>query len=298
MHLTKNELDLLAQKAVSAARSAGAIISQYSKKSVSVQKKTGGESPASQVVTKVDYLCQEAILKILLPTCEQFDLALLTEESEDNKKRLEKDYFWCIDPLDGTLPFIESTPGYAVSIALVSCSGSAVIGVVFDPVKQILYHAVQGKGAFLNNKPWQLLSTAITQSSVLTIVSDRSFLQLDYYTQLMTELENIALQSGFSTIKTIQYGGAVMNACWVLENSPACYFKFPKEQQGGGSLWDYAATVCIFNELGGIVADIYGRPLDLNRSDSCFMNHRGIYYAYGCDIDKQILEIYNILINS
>ncbi len=298
MLLKNNDLILLAEKAISAARSAGLIISQYSKIPVSVEKKTGGESPASQVVTKVDYLCQEAILKILLPTCEQFDLALLTEESEDNKKRLEKDYFWCIDPLDGTLPFIESTPGYAVSIALVSSSGVPFIGIVYDPLKQTLYHAIKGLGAFYNNNSWQLTSSSMVQSKLLTIVSDRSFLQQDYYTQLMVELEFIAFQAGFSAINTIQYGAAVMNACWVLENRPACYFKFPKKQKGGGSLWDYAATACIFKELGAVVSDIYGRPLELNRRDSCFMNHRGIYYASGCDMGKQILLVYNKFLNT
>ena len=70
-----------------------------------------------------------------------------------------------------------------------------------------------------------------------------------------------------------------MNACWVLENQPACYFKFPKSQEGGGSLWDFAATACLFHELDAIATDFYGQLLDLNRVESTFMNHRGVLFT-------------------
>jgi len=65
----------------------------------------------------------------------------------------------------------------------------------------------------------------------------------------------------------------------VLENPPGCYFKFPKPQQGGGSLWDFAASAAIFNACGAVACDFYGQPLALNRADSTFMNHRGVLFA-------------------
>ncbi len=291
MLLSENDCELLLKQAISAAYQAGDIIHQYSRqaahKTLSIQNKIGGDSQASQVVTEVDYLCQEAILNILLPTCKTWNLALLTEEYEDDKKRLEKDYFWCIDPLDGTLPFIESSAGYAVSIALVSRSGIPILGVVYDPVKQTLYYACKDSGAFRNNTSWQLMS----EKKPLTIITDRSFLQYDYYQNIMAQLDAIASELGFSGLHTIHFGGAVMNACWVLENAPACYFKFPKKQDGGGSLWDYAATACLFNEIGAVVSDINANPLELNRVDSCFMNHKGIVYASHTNIAEQIRKI-------
>ena len=51
---------------------------------------------------------------------------VLTEETEDDGGRLRADYFWCVDPLDGTLPFIEGRPGSAVSIALIARDGTPV----------------------------------------------------------------------------------------------------------------------------------------------------------------------------
>jgi fructose-1,6-bisphosphatase/inositol monophosphatase family enzyme len=62
---------------------------------------------------------QAAVLEVLAPTFKAYDLGLLTEELADDGSRFEKDYFWSIDPLDGTLPFTQGKPGYAVSIALV-----------------------------------------------------------------------------------------------------------------------------------------------------------------------------------
>ena len=295
MILSTGDLLSLTDTAITAARQAGAILTHYPQGEIAVQNKIGGESLASQVLTEVDLLCQEVILKTLLPTCQSFDLALLSEESIDDKKRLEKDYFWSIDPLDGTLAFIESTSGYAVSIALVSRTGEALIGVIYDPIKQTLYHAVRGLGAFRNKQAWRIEKLSFPASTSLTIVSDRSFLQQSYYTRVMSELEGFALESGFDGLQSIQHGGAAMNSCWVLENSPACYFKFPKSKNGGGSLWDYAASTCIFSETGAYVSNIHGQALELNRADSCFMNHQGILYASTPDIAQKVREIYRMI---
>ena len=68
--------------------------------------------------------------------------------------------------------------------------------------------------------------------------------------QIIEELNRLTDELGLSGIDVIKHGGAAMNAMWVIENSPALYFKFPKESDGGGSLWDYSATAVIFKEMG------------------------------------------------
>ncbi len=295
MKLSSSNLFLLSQCAISAAYQAGQIISNYSDRSVTVKKKQGGNTLASQVVTEVDHLSQDCILQTLLPTCEMFDLALLSEEIPDNRERLEKDYFWCIDPLDGTLPFIQSTPGYSVSIALVARDGSPVIGVIYDPVEKTLYHAIKGRGAFRNGESLTLKLTSATSEQALTWVADQSFEQHPLFSTVMMELENIANQIGYAGLTTLLQGGAAMNACWVLEKQPACYFKFPKSLPGGGSLWDFAATACIFQETGAFVSDINGNLLDLNRQESTFMNHQGAIYSSHALLTERIIELYDKL---
>ena len=82
-----------------------------------------------------------------------------------------------------------------------------------------------------------------------------------------------------------------MNAMHALENRPGCHLKLPKPEAGGGSLWDYAATACIFEEAGAVVTDMFGNPLDLNREDSTFMNHRGVLYANDAGLATKIREL-------
>ena len=107
------DLDQLLATALEAAKSAAAMIARS--RPTTVQRKVGGESLASQVLTDIDEQSQQIILDILAPSIERFDLGLLTEERDDDRSRFEKACFWCIDPLDGTLPFIDNIPGYAVS---------------------------------------------------------------------------------------------------------------------------------------------------------------------------------------
>jgi myo-inositol-1(or 4)-monophosphatase len=252
MKLTTIDLQALCEVAIKAAKQAGEMIQSYASREIIVKDKTSGSSPASQIVTEVDFLSQEIILKHIQPCCEQYDLGLLIEESEDDLSRFEKDYFWCVDPLDGTLPFVQGKPGYAVSIALVSLEGSACIGVIYDPLSQTMYHAIKGLAAFRNEKIWDWKP---------------------------------GVHEAYEVLKE---GAAVMNACWVLENSPAGFVKKPKAQEGGGCLWDYAASACLFEVLGAKVSDSHGDMLDLNSRESLFMNAKGVLYASHPEITKEL----------
>ena len=277
----------LTKQAVQAAREAGELIRSYQDREVDVLHKEGGDTYASQVVTEVDRKAQDAILHILGPSCEEFDLAVLTEENEDDGSRFEKKFFWCIDPMDGTLPFIRKEPGYSVSIALVARDGSPQIGVVYDPVYDVLWQATKGQGVRRNGEPWTLDAS----SKELTFTYDRSFTDRPERDRVLQELADYAQSLGLKKLVAAQFGGAVINACHALEAAPGCHFKFAKPQEGGGSLWDYAATACLFEEAGAVVSDVHGEPLDLNRSDSTFMNHRGAVYATDQDLAERIRKI-------
>ena len=277
----------LTNHAVQAALDAGELIRSYQDREVEVLHKEGGDTYASQVVTEVDRKAQDAILKILGPSCEKYEIALLTEESEDDGSRFEKECFWCIDPMDGTLPFIRGEPGYSVSIALVARDGSPMIGVVFDPVHDVLWQATKGQGVRRNREPWTLDAS----SQELTFTYDRSFKDHSERDRVLRELEGYAYSIGLKKLAFTQFGGAVINACHALESAPGCHFKFAKPQEGGGSLWDYAATACLYEEAGAVVGDVHGAPLDLNRPDSTFMNHRGAVYATDEDLAQCIRRI-------
>ena len=293
MKLSTADLLILSELAITAAYQAGEIISKANIRSIEVNTKTGGSSLASTVVTEVDLLCQDIILQTLATSCKTYALAILTEEMPDSLERLQKDFFWCIDPLDGTLPFIESISGYAVSIALVSRQGIPYLGIIYDPLGKTLYHAMKNHGVFKNNQNWTLPSSAKSQD--FFFINDRSFKQHHLFEPVLTAMKRIITQLGYNQLNTILHGGAAMNACWGLENSPACYFKFPKQGNGGGSLWDYAASACIYTEIGAFVSDIFGNPLALNRPNSTFMNQKGVLFCSDKAIAEQIIYLFSQL---
>jgi len=270
-------MDLVELKniAVKAALAAGKVIKKYLNDDVLVEKKKGGASYASQVVTAVDRECEAAIFSHLRPTCEQFDLALLSEETEDDGSRFKKDFFWCIDPLDGTLAFINKQPGFSVSLALVAQDGTPHIGVVYNPNTDALYWAIKGKGAYKNGRPWLIN----VPNNHLTYLTDRQLRDTPRANEIERFLNKKIADLSLHGRQEIAGAGAVLNSILVLENGPACMLKLPKEEKGGGSIWDFAATACIYHALGLPATNFEGGRLDLNRKDSTFMNHEGVFFA-------------------
>lgn len=269
------ELIQLSETAIKAVLSAGKIIQKYmGSPDLVVKQKQAGSSYAAQVVTKVDKECEEVIISNLLPSCMAFDLALLSEETTDDGSRFEKDFFWCIDPMDGTLAFINKQPGFSVSIALVAKDGTPHIGVVFDPSTNTLYHAVKGKGVFKNRTPWKIENT----NNHLTYVTDRKLKDTPQVDRIKKLLHEEANKLNLIGVKEISGAGSVLNAMLVLDNGPACMLKLPKKEIGGGSIWDFAATACIFEELGLYATNFEGGSLDLNQKNGTFMNRQGVFY--------------------
>ena len=285
----KMDLFALCQLAIQAALQAGKIIDDYRGQNIKVEHKTKGISLASQVVTEVDHKAQQAIIKILKPTLAQYDLALLAEESADDGMRLQKQAFWCIDPMDGTLAFIKNVAGFSVSIALVAKNGEPLIGVVYDPVKKDIYHAIKGAGAFKNNQPINL--PALNPDLPLVLCADISFKEHSHLKQTQQGMEKISAELGLAGAVIDYRIGAVLNAICTLSNPNNCYFKYARSENSGGNIWDYAATACLFNETKAIACDIYGKPMDLNRTDSSFMNHRGLIYSTVPKLAEKIIEL-------
>ncbi|MCB1774954.1 MAG: inositol monophosphatase [Gammaproteobacteria bacterium] len=291
--LTNAVLHDLADIAEQAARSAGEIIVACRQEDIVPQHKQVGDSVASQVVTEVDYLAEDAIRTFLQPTCDTYGLALLTEETADDGRRHDRPAFWCVDPLDGTQSFVDGTAGYAVSIALVARDATPLIGIVVDPVEAVTYRAVRGEGASRNGAP--LAMPVLDPRQPLSLQADSSFRQHHWRQATESRLSGIAERLGMPG-STVEYRtGAVMNACRVLENANRCYFKYPRAGAAGGSLWDYAATACLFNEVRAFASDLMNGQLDLNREDSTFMNHRGVLFASEQRIAEGILALYTEL---
>ncbi|MTI39542.1 3'(2'),5'-bisphosphate nucleotidase CysQ family protein [Fulvivirga lutimaris] len=287
MTLSKQDLRTLCEIAKTTAIEAGIHIQSLFDEHYDKGMKKGVDSIAAQVVTEVDIKAQEIILEGLKSTIKQYDLGVLTEEAVDDQSRLEKDYFWCIDPMDGTLPFTEGRTGYAVSIALITKVGNPVIGVVYIPDLDECYSSVKGMGVLLNDKP--LIRNNGNSEDTLHVFIDTSLKKESYFESLT---DNINEWFDKKYVQTLYHNGfgAVCNAIGVMNSISGCYFKLPKEKQGGGSIWDFAATHLFFEELSLCVSNGAGNILNLNNANSTFMNEVGIIFATDEALSSFLIE--------
>lgn len=273
MKLTKKELSDLCKTAEQAALKAGALIQSALGKKQKKRIKSTGSSIASQLVTETDLASQECILSLLPSSIRDYNIGLLTEESQDNGSRFSNDFFWCIDPLDGTLPFTEKREGYAVAIALLQRCGTPLIGIAYDPYKSELYSAIRGEGVRRNGLPLSL-----PKSNTVVFVSDSSIRNSKHYPQVLDEWNERAKKANLRFKESPHSFGAVKSVLTLIEAGGGTFSKAPKKTDGCGSIWDYAATTCIARELGFKVTAYNGSTLDLNSSETTFMNRQGISY--------------------
>ena len=133
--------------AIKAARRGAAVINRAS---FDLDRVTVTEKKHNDFVTDVDQAAEAAIIDVLRKAYP--DHAFLAEESGASANlHDENENVWIIDPLDGTTNFIHGFPQYCVSLALQQ-RGQVTQAVVFDPVRNELFTATKGAGAYLNDK--------------------------------------------------------------------------------------------------------------------------------------------------
>ncbi|WP_317057044.1 inositol monophosphatase family protein [Roseovarius rhodophyticola] len=136
------DLDLL----IEAAQAAGDVARQYTGPAAKVWDKPEGAGPVTEADLAVNRVLEDT-LRAARP-----DYGWLSEESEDDEDRLDRERVFIVDPIDGTRSFIEGSKTWAHSIALVE-QGKVVAGVIYLPMRDKLYAAARGLGATLNSAP-------------------------------------------------------------------------------------------------------------------------------------------------
>jgi fructose-1,6-bisphosphatase/inositol monophosphatase family enzyme len=269
----------LVDSAKGACLEAGKIaMASFKSKDLLVKQKDGGSSLASQVVTEVDIRCQEAILNYLSPTIEKYELGFLGEETPEDQSRLHAEYFWCVDPLDGTLPYSQGKPGFSHSIALVGKNGETLIAAVYDPIEDKFYHAIKGRGCFINGQRFHIPGS-MPESDLVTIFADESLKKIDDFDRLD---QNCRIIFG---------EGAVKKIINVMKTPNSCYFKLPKNQKGGCALWDLAAASLILSESGGITTAYNDKPINYNNPEHLYLNSYGFFVCHDKTVREKIVTI-------
>jgi myo-inositol-1(or 4)-monophosphatase len=155
----------------------------------------------------------------------------------------DKDNIWIIDPLDGTTNFLHGIPHWAISIAL-QRKGEVIAGVVYDPVKNELFHAEKGASAFMRRKRLRVSGRSDLDSAVVaTGAPRRSKPQKE---QFMKEY-NAAL----NVIPALRrFGAAALDLAYVAAGRYDAYWERDLKQ------WDIAAGMLILKESGGFYTDL------------------------------------------
>lgn len=227
--------------AKTAARNAGGLIMSYYCQDKPVFQK----SNPRDLVTEIDGNAESIIKSVFYK--EFPDIGMFGEE-DGNVLLPETESLWIVDPLDGTSNYVQNLPFFAVSIAL-AVKGVIELAVVYDPVRDEMFTALKGSGAWLNDKP---IRTDTADCLSDAIISTRT-----PYNFVSGKVENIeAYAACASRCRSMRnLGAAALELAWVASGRLSAYWE--REL----NLWDWSAGALLVAEAGGKVTDLLGCAL-------------------------------------
>jgi myo-inositol-1(or 4)-monophosphatase len=218
------------------AREGGSLLLSYFGR-VSVEYK--GEV---DLVTQADRSSEELIVERIRKQWPDHDLV----GEEGSRRETGSDFRWYIDPLDGTTNFAHGYPVFCVSLAL-EHKGQRIAGVIYDPCRDEMFAAAQGRGATLNGRAIHVSKTArLAESLIATGFPSHKRHKnpnIHFYHQLTLRSHGVR-----------RAGSAALDLCYVACGRFDAFWEFNLNP------WDTAAGVLIVGEAGGKVTDFSGGP--------------------------------------
>lgn len=216
---------------VTIARRAGEVIMEVYAKDFSVDYKEDN-SPLTEADQRANEIIVEGLNRL------NAKLPILSEEGKmiDYEDRKGWDYFWMVDPLDGTKEFVKKNGEFTVNIALIH-NKTPILGVVYAPALNEMYWAKMGEGAFKNGVSLPLQENQ-NPEKILRVVASKSHLSPEtqtYIDELAKNTESIECVSKGSSLKL----------CMVAEGSADVYPRLAPTME-----WDTAAADAIVRESG------------------------------------------------
>lgn len=244
---SKDVLDTIKELSVEAGKE---ILKLY-KKGIPIEYKED-QSPVTEADKNANDIIINALIKTFMGT------GILAEESVDDLSRLNKEYCFLVDPLDGTKEFIRENDEFTVNIALTKC-GKPIGGVIYVPVYNELYYGWEGQGAYslINGHEKQLhVSQRIGN---IRLAKSRT-----HHTPELDRLINA------NDIADVIVAGSAYKGCLLARGDVEAYYRFGRTME-----WDTAAMEIIVTEAGGIFSGMNGKPLAYNKENP--ENPQGFY---------------------
>ncbi|MCR9221427.1 MAG: inositol monophosphatase [Alphaproteobacteria bacterium] len=189
------------------------------------------------------------------------DYSLLMEESGGHEGK-DPDRRFIVDPLDGTTNFLHGLPHWAVSVGYEE-RGELVAGVIFDPIKDELFWAERGKGAYLNDRRIRVSGRRrLSDAVVATGIPHLGIQEGEGQAQFLRRLEKAMA----SCAGVRRWGTASLDLAYVAAGRYDAFW------ERGLSAWDVAAGVVIVREAGGFALDSKGKTFKLDAPDILAVN--------------------------
>ena len=239
-------------------------VMEYYKNGFDVEIKSDN-SPVTDADKQSDLIIK-SFLKEKYPT-----YAFLTEESNDDKARLNEKYVFIIDPLDGTKDFVAKDDMFAINIALVE-EHTPVVGVVGIPAQNKIYFAIKDYGSYLleNDAIKRIYASDRTDN---LIMSCSVFHSGKTDQEIFDKFQNRILKK--------HPLGSALKSCLIAEGKVDCCFS----SSGNTKEWDTCAPQIIVEESGGHFTTFYGDKITYNRED---VYNRNGYAAYNASTENNL----------
>lgn len=229
-----------------AVRIGGALMKSRTGTRMTVQFKTSW----SDLVTEVDTAVEQAVRQAIFARFP--DHGFLGEEGGGD---WEKEYTWVLDPVDGTTNFAHTLPNFVCSLACYR-GQEGLVGAVYDPMRDELFTARKGGGAFLNGVPVRVdgaatLNESLVATSLLWDLREERFHMLPGVQELGRQVRGIR-----------SLGAAALEMAYVACGRLSAYMQWRIAP------WDYGAGAILVAEAGGVVTQADGAPLDITQRSS------------------------------
>jgi 3'(2'), 5'-bisphosphate nucleotidase len=252
------------QVALKLAREAGAAILQYYDVPLQIERKVDADEH-SEPVTEADRTANELIVSGLRR--EFPDDGILAEESVDTERRLRKRRVWMVDPLDGTNGFIARDGDFAVQIGL-AVDGRSVVGVVYQPLPDVLYSAVEGMGTWIEREGFEPERARVSDEKEI------KRMRLAASRTHRSPRMDVVIRA-LELKEEVRRGSVGIKVGLIIEQQCDVYIHLsPRTKQ-----WDTCAPEVILREAGGRLTDLFGERLGYNNVD--VQNRNGLVASNG-----------------
>jgi len=229
-------------KIIEVSKIAGEVIRKGYRSGFSVEFKTN----ESNLVTEIDKKAESAIISYVKKEFKGHSVLAEESGSEHNSG----DYLWVIDPLDGTTNFAHGLPIFSVSIG-VQKNGETIAGVVYDVMRDVVYSAELGSGAFANGRKLTVSGNEKLQRSLLVTgfpyhVNDNPNLVKQRFIHMLGKARGIR-RLGSAAIDFAYVAEGIFDGFWEVSLHP----------------WDMCAGKLLVEEAGGMVTNFRGESISI-----------------------------------